>query len=170
MTMMMKHKHLLASLAAAAAVASVSASAQTTSSDTGRTTPARAEVTRTQAQDRAARVFDRLDANKDGQLDQADRSARQRARFDRVDADADGAISFEEFSALRERRSARAPRRGPMAHGPRANPDGARAISRDAFTSRALARFDRADADKDGVVTAEERRSMREMRRERAAG
>jgi len=186
-------KFFLAALAATTAMVGVAATAQAPERGPSQRAPERAELTRAQAQERAVRVFDRIDANKDGQLDQADRAARQRARFDRLDTDSDGAISFEEFSAVREarteartqaraeqrnrpgaeRRVARAPRPGRLAMALRTG-DGDRVISRDEFTSRALARFDRLDADKDGTVTAEERqaarRTLREMRRAPAAG
>jgi len=157
----MMHKFLLGSLAAATALVGAAAAAQA---------PERhAELTRVEAQDRAGRAFDRLDANKDGQLDQADRAARQRVRFDRLDSDSNGAISFEEFGARREsaagqraeRRAPMAPRRGPMTLGRRANLDADETISREEFTSRALARFDRADSDGNGTLTAEERRATR---------
>jgi len=171
-------RFLLASLAAAAAVAGPSVAAQAPGQGAAQRVLERAEVTRPQAQDRAARMIDRSDANKDGQLDQADRAERQRARFDRLDSDSDGAISFAEFNTMRERAveprakqrgvepraerpAPRTPRAGPMAMGRRADMDGDGKISRDEFTSGALAQFDRADADRDGTLTAEERRGAR---------
>ena len=184
-------KFFLAALVATTAMAGVAAGAQAPERGAFPRGPKPAPMTRAEAQDRAARMFDRMDANKDGQLDQADRAARQRARFDRLDNDSDGAISFEEFSAARiearaearpeQRNGARADRRvggargaGLMRLGRGVDPDGDRATSREEFTSRALAQFDRADADKDGTVTAQERRAMRgalrEKRRAPAAG
>ncbi len=133
-------------------------------------------MTRSQAQERAAAAFDRLDIDRDGQLDHADRAGHRQARFDRLDTDGDGAISRDEFAAQRKRpmRGAMSgERRGEMraeAHG------GGRmgrwggsgeggAIGRDDFIAQALARFDRADADGDGTVTAAERRAAREGQR-----
>ncbi|MYL96284.1 hypothetical protein GR702_00660 [Novosphingobium sp. FGD1] len=62
-------------------------------------------VTRAEAQTAAAAMFARMDANKDGKLDKADRElARQQmrdARFARMDANGDGSISKTEFSAER---------------------------------------------------------------------
>ena len=144
----------------------------------------RLEQTREQASAMVERTFERLDANDDGVLNDADREARQRARFDRLDADSDGAVSFAEMQNARERsreRKASAPgdqrvrgehRRGRggmggMRHMARAadtNEDGA--ISRDEFRTAALARFDDADANGDGTVTLDERRAMRQQMRD----
>lgn len=60
-------------------------------------------VTRAEAQARATQMFARLDVNKDGKLDQADREmARQQMRekiFAKLDANGDGSISKAEFMA-----------------------------------------------------------------------
>jgi Ca2+-binding EF-hand superfamily protein len=138
---------------------------------------------------RQQRRFARLDANDDGQLSQADREARRQQAFDRVDADHSGGISFEEFAALRdrrtelrgERRGADGPRvagrgpRGPAARGLVRGADADRdgSITQAELASAALARFDRVDANKDGTISADERpapRRMRLMRRPRDAG
>ena len=47
----------------------------------------------------------------------------------------------------------------------RADADGDGTVSQAEFTSAALARFDSADANNDGTVTAEERREQRSERR-----
>jgi Ca2+-binding EF-hand superfamily protein len=145
--------------------------------------PARgaAEMTRDQAQARAAEAFGRLDRNRDGKLDLADREVaqaeRQKAAFDRADADHNGAISYAEFTASRDQRGERAggrrgDRRGPMARGrgngarltqADTNKDGA--VTREEFAAQMLQRFDRADSNKDGKVTRDERRdAFRGMR------
>ena len=108
--------------------------------------PAREPLTRSQVEQRSAEAFGRLDANKDGVLNQADRDAQREARqqerfarldanddgqlndadrearrkeaFDRVDADHSGGISYEEFTALRGQRIER--------RGERGGPEGAR--------------------------------------------
>jgi hypothetical protein len=60
-------------------------------------------LTRTDAQARADKLFAKLDANGDGKIDAADRTARRDQRrdehFARLDADHDGAISKAEFAA-----------------------------------------------------------------------
>jgi hypothetical protein len=63
----------------------------------------REPMTRTDAQARADKLFARLDANGDGKIDAADRTARRDQRrderFARLDADNNGAISRDEFAA-----------------------------------------------------------------------
>lgn len=139
----------------------------------------RAPVTRAEAQARAEQRFARLDANHDGKLDQADRAARRAAVFDRLDADHNGQISRAEFEAPRARGADGA--NGPGMHrfhrgsgmmgGRFAGAGKSGPITQAEFTSAALQRFDRADANHDGTVTAEERRAARkaqfEQRRER---
>lgn len=130
-----------------------------------------ASVTRAEAQTRAEQQFARLDANRDGKLDQTDRTARRAAMFDRIDADHNGQISRAEFDAHHAggpgmHRAHRGGRgmgagAGPMAE---ARKDGA--VTQAEFTSAALQRFDRADANKDGTVTAEERRAARKSQRQ----
>jgi len=134
-------------------------------------------------------------------LNDADREAARRAAFDRVDADKDGAISFAEFEARRgDRGEAREARRapdgpefarrgghrrsgpgfaGPGMHGDRglaraADADKDGTITQSEFTTAALARFDKADANSDGTISLEERREARQhmrhdMRRGRPA-
>lgn len=141
-------------------------------------------VTRAQAEARAGQMFDRMDANKDGRVDAADRAARQAAMFDRIDTSKDGQISREEFTAhhaamgqRREGRHGDGQRAGQRmghhrgkhgGHHGMMGPDGA--ATRAEFTAAALARFDRMDADKNGTVTVDERRAAREsMRQQRSA-
>ena len=64
---------------------------------------ARPDITRAQAEERAGKMFDRMDANKDGKLDAADREARQQARFDRLDTNKDGHLVRGEVAAWHER-------------------------------------------------------------------
>ena len=141
------------------------------------------DLTRAEAQQRAAERFARMDANGDGVINAADREARARARFAEADANGDGLLSFAEMQDAREERRAtrqerrgdRMGRRGGRRGGgemrqrmmSRADSDGDGAISRAEMTAAALARFDRMDADDNGVVTAEERRAQRGERRGR---
>lgn len=142
-----------------------------------------AELTRAAAQERAATAFNRIDANGDGQIDAADRAARQKARFDRVDADGNGAVSYEEFTAQHGKREGQRAVRGERPAGHRmgmrggmrgapmmgmpgnadANGDGT--VTQAEFTAAALARFDAADADENGTVTAAERKAQRDAMR-----
>lgn len=112
--------------------------------------------------------------------------------FDHLDLDHNGSISRDEMSQARERRQAMRGERGPGPGGPgmgghrrmrmmHRGPGGPGMrggrgeamfgeqgfVTREQFRERALARFDRLDADHDGTVTADERRAARERLRER---
>ena len=147
-----------------------------------------ATQTRAEAQTRAAEMFAKMDANKDGKLDASDRAARrtemQAKMFDRLDANKDGSISKAEWDQHSADRAAKRSDRGEKrvdagdgkrgmrghhgkrgGHGmmmARADTDGDKAVSQAEFQAAALARFDAADANKDGQVTAEERATQRE--------
>jgi Ca2+-binding EF-hand superfamily protein len=155
--------------------------------------PQHQPLTRAAVEQRTAKAFERLDANKDGKLDQADRTAREKARFDRVDANHDGSVSYAEFTAMhtqhdgagKERfaqrgehadRAGRAGQhrmafrdasrgRGGMTRLADADKDGA--ITRAEFQAAALQRFDRLDADKDGTVSPDEAKAARDSLRQR---
>lgn len=118
------------------------------------------------------------------------RAERMTRMFDRLDADHDGSITREEMAQAHASR-----RGGPGAEGPRRGPGGPGMrhrgpgmgmgmgmrgmrgmrgqrmfgeqgfVTREQFRERALARFDRADANHDGTVTVAERRAMRGQRR-----
>lgn len=153
-----------------------------------------ADMTRDQVEQRTAATFERLDANKDGVLDAADREARkaqrgerraqrQEARFGRLDADKDGSVTRAEFDAAHNQAGAKSTGRGKDGRrfGHRGHRmggfggqglfqvDGDKSVSQAEFTAAALERFDRADANNDGTVTAAERReafqTFREQRR-----
>ena len=146
---------------------------------------ARPDMTRAQAQERAVKMFERMDANKDGKLDTADREARQKARFDRLDTNKDGSLSREEFNTRPERaqQAGKGERpegkrggwhhrggKGRMGHGgpkmKQADSNGDGAISQAEFTAAHLAMFDKLDTNKDGTVTAQERKDAHQKMRE----
>ena len=145
-----------------------------------------ATQTRAEVQTKAAEMFAKLDANKDGKLDAADRAAkraeRQAKMFARLDADGNGSISKAEWDQQGADRAAKRAAAGEAGQGKRhamrghhgkrgghhgmrmmgkADTDGDKAISQAEFQTAALARFDAADANKDGQVTAEERKAQR---------
>lgn len=152
--------------------------------------------TRAEAQTRAADMFARMDVNKDGKLDAADRAARhaemQAKRFASLDADGNGSISKAEWDQHGADRAAKRAERGDKRaeagegkrmrghHGKRgghhgmmmgkADADGDKAISLAEFQTAALARFDAADANKDGQVTPEERQAQRGAWRAKRGG
>ena len=146
------------------------------------------EFTRAAVEQRADRAFDKLDANHDGKLDQADGEAREKVRFDRIDANHDGVVTYAEFTASRAQfdqarkervvqqsadgeRSARDERRGFAGHrgafARMADADKDGAVTKAEFQASALQRFDRLDANHDGTVTADEAKAARDnMRRQ----
>jgi Ca2+-binding EF-hand superfamily protein len=132
--------------------------------------------------------FARMDVNKDGKLDASDRDARRKEHFGALDANKDGSLSESEFMAARQVRSdARAQRDGAQSsrkmgrhahrggmHGMMmlhmADTNGDNAVSRDEARAAAEAHFAKVDANKDGSISAEERKAAREaMRAARAA-
>lgn len=134
-------------------------------------------LTRGQVAAKAQERFARMDANKDGRVDATDHAERQKARGDRMfallDADKSGQISRAEFDAGHAKRAEHGMRGG---HGRRGHgfgaggfghrgggfgPDGDGVLTQAEVQQRALARFDRIDADKDGTVTRAERRAAR---------
>lgn len=145
--------------------------------------------TRSDAQAKATQMFARMDVNKDGKLDATDRAAQRAEKqvkmFASVDTDGNGSISRAEWDKHgADRMAKRAERREKRAeagdgkrdgmrggHGKRgghhgmmmgkADANGDKAISQAEFQTAALARFDAADANKDGQVTAEERQAQR---------
>lgn len=149
----------------------------------------KATITRAEAETRAGQLFDRLDVNHDGKLDQADRDARMMQRFDQIDTNHDGSISRQEFLAMHQHMAQRGPdgmhHDGPgmggngehmghhmghhaMGHGGmkmgmallgQADANHDGAITRQEFMAAALKRFDAADTNHDGKVTLDERRA-----------
>lgn len=163
-------------------------------------TQAEADAARVQLGERMAKrggaMFDRLDSNRDGTITRAEvdaalaarpqkagqQSAGRASRWDRLaarlDTNKDGAITRAEFDS---RQSNRAQRRAQ--HGAKAGKAGGAGhlfLSADAdkdgrvslaeATAAAAARFDKADANRDGTLTREERRSARKAMRGNAGG
>ena len=148
----------------------------------GRQPPA--DVTRADVIQRTDAAFARLDVNRDGRftreeaqaMGQQRRQQRMTRMFDRLDADDNGQISREEFAQGRRgpgtggpgmRRHGRGGHGGPgmrMRMGARLFGE-AGFVTAEQFRARALERFDRADANRDGTLTVAERQARRgEMR------
>ena len=129
-------------------------------------------------------MFDKMDANRDGKLDQADRAAHMGQMFDMADTDHNGSLSRTEFGAMHQRGSEgdAGPGEGMgtgmskgmgkgMRHGGEpgmgmkmmemadANHDGA--VSRGEFLAGAGQHFDMMDANHDGSLTKAERAGAR---------
>jgi Ca2+-binding EF-hand superfamily protein len=115
---------------------------------------------------RAGRMFRQLDADGDGELTMAEFTAnvadRAERMFSRMDRDGDGRVTAED----RPRNLARADRPGQAGMGPRGMGREMRELMRgDGMTAESLAglmeeragaRFDRLDADGDGMISREE--------------
>ena len=142
-----------------------------------------ADVTRQQVIDRVDERFARMDANHDGRFTPEEARAMGEQRrgemrqhmFDRLDANHDGNISRDEFAQAHAMRGGRGgPHRRMMRMGPRG--PGMRGhgmfgeqgfMTREQMRERALARFDRADLNHDGTLTAAERQQARDQMRAR---
>jgi hypothetical protein len=149
------------------------------------------DITRQQAIARADEMFARLDANRDGRVTADEMQTMRGMRgmgerrggggdmrqhmFDRIDANHDGMISREEFAQAHSMGEGAGPEMGPPPGRPE-GPDGGRVmgarmlgeqgfITLEQMRARALERFDRADANHDGILTAAERQAARERRR-----
>ena len=85
---------------------------------------------------------------------------RLAAHFDEIDANHDGQVSFEELRAFHAaNRAARGDRAAKMLKS--IDTDGDGRISKAEALAAAAARFDRADANKDGFLTVEEMKAAR---------
>ncbi|WP_260583578.1 EF-hand domain-containing protein [Sphingopyxis sp. PET50] len=114
-----------------------------------------------------AKAFERLDADKDGNVSKAEwdqaSADRQAKRTERLEKRAEAGEPGKRGPGLRGhhgRRGGHHGMRGGMMM--KADTDGDKAISAAEFQTAALARFDAADANKDGQVTAEERKAQRD--------
>ncbi len=142
-------------------------------------------ITKAEAMAAADAVFTKMDANDDGTLNDSDKAAMLAKRFAAIDTDKNGAISQAEFMAahemLGERRMSRREKRmehrtmgkryereggrdGRMDIMARADSNGDKAISQSEFRAAAEARFAKADTNKDGRITPDERKAGRKGR------
>lgn len=107
------------------------------------------DMTRAQAQQHAAERFTKMDANRDGTLNEADRAARHAMMFDKLDADKDGSVSKAEMEAMRAHHGGK---RGDRM----ARRDGKPAPTEAQKTDRRAAMFARVDTDGNGAVSRAE--------------
>ena len=134
----------------------------------------RAPATRDAVTERTDAMFARMDANGDGVVSDADKAARMAQRFAKMDTNGDGMLSQAEFTAAHEARGEagakrmgkRGGRGGQMIERADSNGDGQ--VTKAELQTAALARFDQADANRDGTISADERQAARQaMRGER---
>ena len=120
---------------------------------------AKGPSTRAEAEQRADRMFARMDANGDGVLDKADREAMVAKHFERLDTDKNGALSLDEFKARPERPARQAGADNPGAGEHRGHGKfGKRHMGQrgHGMMGRGMMGHGTADADKDGRITAAE--------------
>ncbi|MEO7743568.1 MAG: EF-hand domain-containing protein [Usitatibacter sp.] len=115
-----------------------------------------------EGQPRHGAMLERLkaaDTNGDGFISRSEAAALPRLaeHFDQIDANHDGRVSFEELRAFHA--ANRGAHRKSMMK--RIDTDGDGKISKAEALAAAAARFDRADANKDGFLTAEELHAAR---------
>ena len=164
-------KTVLTLMLAASALTSAACSAQTAPNPANQTG---ANQTAGTPMPRAAM---RQDADRDGVVTRAEAIAQADARFAQMDTDRDGRVSATEMrayrTAMRDRMVARGrdvpvPPPGGAKHdgmGRRMDPNRDGSVTREEFQARALKRFDRMDANRDGRIDATERANAAEMRR-----
>ncbi len=118
-----------------------------------------------QRAERQAKIFASLDADGNGSISKAewdkhgaDRAAKRAERGEKR-AEAGEAGDGKRHHGMRGGHGKRGGHHGMMMG--KADTDGDKAISQAEFQTAALARFDAADANKDGQVTAEERQAQR---------
>lgn len=132
-------------------------------------------VSKTEFLAKGAAMFDKMDVNHDGKLDQADRAAHEAAKFDALDTDHNGSLSRAEFAAAHQRGpegagpdGKRMRHGGPggergghmgmmMMHMADTNKDGA--VTRDEFAAAQAKHFDMLDTNHDGQLTQAERKA-----------
>ena len=138
--------------------------------------------------ERTDQRFQRLDLNSDGRAtaDEARQAGEQRRAeragrmFERLDGNRDGSVSRAEFDQAQAQRLERRGERGEHGRGMggmhRGHGWGGMRgehmfgeqgfVTREQMRERALARFDRSDANRDGTLTAAERQQAREQFRQ----
>ena len=117
-----------------------------------------------------ANMMERLDTNGDGQITKEEAEAAKAARFPEADTNGDGGLSMAEMQAFRAAEKARRMETMRQRMFDKADADGNGVISADEFEARGAPMFDRMDADGDGVITAEEMQAMRDRRCDCAMG
>lgn len=105
----------------------------------------------------AGLLFDRLDADGNGEVSLAEITAARQAQFDRVDANGDGAVTLDELGAAQDRlrRFVELPGADPAERLRRQDRDGDGRLSRDEFSAVPPALL-LIDADGNGAISRAE--------------
>lgn len=111
---------------------------------------------------RGGHQLSRADANSDGNITRDEFLARPTQMFDRLDANNDGVISEAERPQRRER--GERPARGERAERPNFDANNDSQISREEFAAMGARMFERLDANSDGRVTRAEAEAARPQR------
>jgi hypothetical protein len=110
-----------------------------------------------------AQMGPNADTDGDGFISRAEQTEAAGRRFDRMDANGDGFIDAAERKAMMDRMRARPTGNTIGGQDPLAglDTDGDGKISKAEMAAQAMVRFDRLDADKDGKLSADERKAGR---------
>ena len=112
---------------------------------------------------RGGRMFDRVDADKDGRISAAEARAFGDQRFQKMDVDGSGTVTLAEMeAAVRKRQSQRLAKRFENLD---VNGDGV--VVRAEFDEIGAKRFARMDRNSDGAVTRDEARKAHKQRRDK---
>lgn len=111
------------------------------------------DMTRAAMADHAGKMFERMDRNRNGTLDAADRAAHEAERFGKLDADGNGEVSKAEMQAGHDAAKARKAER--------------RAAREGKAGDRLEQRFARLDTDGSGGLSQAEMAAARELREQR---
>ena len=112
------------------------------------------------------RMFERLDADRDGQVSRAEYKASVDARFDKLDANGDGSVDADEIA----RSPATAERVNRRAEGfiKRYAAEGSNKVTRADFEAKEMARFERIGGGADSVTQAQFAKPHQPHRRDKA--
>ena len=116
-----------------------------------------------QAGGHGERMFQRADIDGDGRITEAESETLRKTRFRMLDANADGAVTMQEIREQRQRM-----RDGHMKDRfGKLDANGNGTVEKSEYDAMADRRFERMDADKDGVLTLDEIRDHRHMHHQR---
>lgn len=107
--------------------------------------------------------FQRVDADGDGRISEAESEAFRAERFRKLDADGDGFVTKEEMPGrMAHKQSARH-----EGHFGKLDADGNGTVEKSEYDAMADRRFERMDENKDGVLTLDELRDHRQKHHQR---